>query len=318
MKNRTILWVFLAFVLGFTLPVFSCVGTGLLTLGAINRLAEQPMPTAPGLGDAVAVIRLDGSISSTPPDYFTMRGITPGRVNDLLDQAAANASVKAVVVRVSSPGGSVVASDEIYHALLAFEKPVVIWMGDIAASGGYYISCGGDHVIAHPDTLTGSIGVISQFINAEELMDKIGVDATVITSGPRKDIGSLWREMTDEEKELWEEITDQIYQDFVEVVTEARGLPMEEVRELADGSIYTGHQALELGLVDELGTSDDAIAKAAELGDIEGKPRVIELKPTPTFLEMLYGFQTRSAVPTLEEILSWAGAPAVQFRVAEP
>lgn len=318
MKNRTILWVFLAFVLGFTLPVFSCVGTGLLTLAAINRLAEQPMPAAPGLGDAVGVIRLDGSISSTPPHYFTMRGITPGRVNSLLDQAAANASVKAVVVQVSSPGGSVVASDEIYHALLDFEKPVVIWMGDMAASGGYYISCGGDHLIAHPDTLTGSIGVISQFINAEELMDKIGVDATVITSGPRKDIGSLWREMTDEEKELWEEITDQIYQDFVEVVTEARGLPMEEVRELADGSIYTGHQALELGLVDELGTSDDAVAKAAELGDIEGKPRVIELKPTPTFLEMLYGFQTRSAIPALEEILSWAGAPAVQFRVAEP
>jgi len=318
MKDRTILWIFLAFTLGFALPVCSCAGTGILTLSALGRMAGEPALPTTGLGDAVAVIRLDGAITSGPEDYLTTTGITPDRVADLLKQAAADPAIKAVVVRVNSPGGSVVASDEIYHSFSEFEKPIVIWMGEMAASGGYYIACGGDYIFAHPDTLTGSIGVISQFINVEELLDEIGVDVVVITSGPHKDFGSLFREMTEEEQALWKKITDEIYQGFVELVAQARDMPLEVVRELADGSVYTGRQALELGLVDEVGTPDDAIAKAAELGGIEGEPRVIELKTTPTFLETLYGFQARSAMPTLTEILSWAGMPSLQFRLAGP
>jgi protease-4 len=315
-RDRTILWVFLAFIVGSALPVCSCAGTGLLTLSAMGRMAGESA-TAVGVGDAVAVVRLDGAITSDPEDYFTTLGITPSRVADLLEQAA-NPAIKAIVVRVNSPGGSVVASDEIYHMLHKFDKPVVIWMGDMAASGGYYIACGGDYVFAHPDTLTGSIGVISQFLNVEELMDKIGVDAMVITSGPHKDLGSMFREMSEEERALWEEIIDETYDGFVELVAQARDLPLDDVRELADGSIYTGRQALALGLVDQVGTPDDAIDKAAELGGIEGEPRVVELKPTPTFLETLYGFQARSAMPTLQELLSWAGVPSLQFRQVSP
>jgi len=318
MKDRTVLWIFLAFVLGFALPVCSCAGMGLLTLGALSRMAGEPAPATVGFGDTVAVMRLDGTITSGPQEYFTTQGITPGRVADLLEQADADSSIKAVVVRVNSPGGSVVASDEIYRALLEFEKPVIVWMGEMAASGGYYIACGGDYVFAHPDTLTGSIGVISQFINAEELLDEIGVGVVVITSGPHKDIGSLFREMTEEEQVLWRAITDEIYEGFVEIVAQARDMSLEEVRELADGRIYTGRQALELGLVDEVGTLDDAIAKAAELGGIEGEPRVVELKPTPTFLDMLYGFQGCSTLPTLEEVMGWVGVPSVQFRFVGP
>ncbi len=316
MKDRPILWVFVAFVLGFALPVCSCVGTGLVTLGAFGRMAGEPTSVAT-FGDSVAVIHLDGAITSGSDDYLSTSGITPALVFDLLEQAA-DPAIKAIVVRVNSPGGGVVASNEIYHALLDFGKPVVIWMGDMAASGGYYISCGGDYVFAHPDTLTGSIGVISQFLNAEELMEKIGVDAVVITSGPRKDIGSLYREMTEEEQALWKTIIDEVYDGFVEIVAEARDLPLEDVRELADGRVYTGRQALELGLVDAVGTPDDAIAKAAELGGIEGEPQVIELKPTRTLLDTLYGFQARSAMPTLEEILSLTGAPSLQFRLVGP
>ncbi len=313
MRNRTILWVFLAFVLGFTLPVCSCAGTGLLTLNALGRMVGEPAQTAIGLGDAVAVLYLSGTITSDAEEYLTMQGITPERVTALLKQAA-DPAIKAVVVHINSPGGGVVASDEIYHMLLKFEKPIVVWMSDVAASGGYYIACGGDYVFAHPDTLTGSIGVISQFLNVEELMDKVGVDAVVITSGPRKDIGSPFREMTEEEQALWEGIIDETYEGFVELVAQARDLPLEDVRELADGSIYTGRQALELGLVDEVGTLDDAIAKAAELGGIEGEPRVVKLKPTRTFLDLMYGFQSRSTMPTLEEILGWAGMPSLEFR----
>jgi protease-4 len=318
MKDRTMVWIFLAFVLGFVLPVCSCVGTGLLGMSALSRMAGEPASAGIGGGDAVALIRLNGTITSAPSDYFSWQEITPGRVKDLLEQAAADPAIKAVVVRINSPGGSVVASNEIYHAFQEFEKPIVVWMDEIAASGGYYISCGGDYVFAHPDTLTGSIGVISQFFNVEELLGELGVDVVVITSGPRKDIGSPFREMTEEEQALWADITDEIYEGFAEIVAQARDLPLEEVREIADGSIYTGRQALELDLVDEVGTSDEAVAKAAELGGIEGRPRVIELRPTLTFLDAVYGLQTRSTIPTPEEILSWAGAPSVQFRFMEP
>jgi protease-4 len=317
MKDRTILWVFLAFVVGFALPVCSCVGMGFLTLSAFGRMTGEPASPPIGLGDAVAVLRLDGAIASSAQDAFTVQGITPGRVDDLLEQATASA-VKAIVVRVNSPGGSAVASDQIYRALLDFDRPIVIWMDEMAASGGYYIACGGDYVFAHPDTLTGSIGVISQFLNVEELLDEVGVDVVVITSGPRKDIGSPFREMAEDERALWEGITDEVYEGFVEVVAQARDLPLEEVRELADGRIYTGRQAQALGLVDEVGTLDDAIAKAAELGGIEGEPQVIELRPTLTFFDLMLGFQARSAMPTLEEILGWAGVPSLQYRFVGP
>ena len=315
MKNRAILWVFVAFILGFALPVCSCVGTGFITVGALSQLGQRQLPRSMGTGDAVAVIRLDGSITAGSQDYLSMSGITPARVRSLLDQAAADSSVKAVVVRINSPGGSVVPSDEIYRALRSYDKPVVISMGDTAASGGYYIACGGDYVIAHPDTLTGSIGVISTFLNYEELLDKVGVEAVIITTGPRKDFGSPYREMTEEEKELWREILNQVKEDFVDVVAEARGLPKQEVRDMANGSVFTGQQAKEMGLVDDVGTRQEAIDKAAELGDIAGEPRVIELRSQPTFLEMIYRFQARSLMPTLEQIIGWAGTPSLQFQV---
>jgi protease-4 len=317
MKDKAMLWVFLAFVLGFALPVCSCVGTGAVTLGALGQIGQQPLPGSMGTGDAVAVIQLDGAITSAPADYFTTTGITPERVRSLLDQADANPAVKAVVVRVNSPGGSVVASDEIYNTFRNYEKPIVVAMGDTAASGGFYIACGADYMMAHPDTLTGSIGVISQFFNAEELLDKVGVEPVVITSGEFKDIGSLYRDMTEEERELWRTILDQIYEDFVAVVAEARNLAAEEVREVADGRVFTGQQALEMGLVDEVGTRQAAIDKAAELGEIEGDPRVIELRAQPTFLEMFYSFTNRSPLPTVEEIVGWSGTPSLRYSVPQ-
>jgi protease-4 len=197
-----------------------------------------------------------------------------------------------------------------------FDKPVVVWMDEMAASGGYYIACGADHVVAHPDSLVGSIGVISQFINADELLEEIGVDVVVITTGARKDTGSLFRDMTEEEQAYWQVIIDEVYDEFVDVVAEGRDLPEEMVRELADGRVYTGRQALEEGLVDAVGLPEDAIAKAAELGGIEGEPRVIEIDSIPSLLETLYAYQTRSTTPTFEDILNWAATPSLEFRFA--
>jgi protease-4 len=316
MKERNILWVFLAFTLGFTLPVCACVSTCFLSVASLGLLAEGggPIPTGP----AVAVIRLNGVISSDPADSFSTAGITPGLVDNQLTQAAGDPDVKAVVLRINSPGGSVVASNQIYHMIKDFEKPIVVWMDEMAASGGYYIACGADYVVAHPDSLVGSIGVISQFINADELLDEIGVDVVVITSGPRKDTGSLFRDMTEEEQAYWQSIIDETYDGFVDIVVEGRDLPEETVRELADGNIYTGRQALKDGLVDAVGLPEDAVAKAAELGGIEGEPRVIEIDALPAFLEALYTYQARPATPTFEELVEWAATPSLEFRFAGP
>jgi protease-4 len=312
MKERNILWVFLAFTLGFSLPVCACVSTCFLSVASLGILAEGGGPIA--TGPAVAVIRLDGIITSDPADSFSSAGITPSLVDSQLTQAAGDPDVKAVVLHINSPGGGVVASNQIYHMLKEFEKPVVVWMDEMAASGGYYIACGADYVIAHPDTLTGSIGVISQFINADELLDEIGVDVVVITSGPRKDTGSLFRDMTEEEQAYWQIIIDEVYDEFVGIVAEERDLSEETVRELADGSVYTGRQALESGLVDAVGLPADAVAKAAELGGIEGEPRVIEIDALPSFLQALYTYQAQSTTPTFEEILNWAATPSLEFR----
>ena len=316
-RERSILYIFIAFVLGFTLPLCGCLGTSVVTMIGLGSLAAQEAPMPRVTGPAVAVIRLEGVILSDR-SATSLQAITPKRVKDLLEQAEEDPFVRAVVVRIDSPGGDVVASDEIYRMLLEMEKPVVASMGSVAASGGYYIACGADHIVAHPDSLTGSIGVISQFVNAEGLMEKLGVEVVVIASGPAKDIGSPFREMTEEEQALWRGIIDEVYQDFVTVVAERRGLPMDQVRELADGRVYTGHQALEAGLVDDLGTLEDAIAKAAELGGIEGEPEVIELSPLPSFLDLWMGFQSRLSTLAPEEILGAWGIPSVQYRWAGP
>ena len=303
-KNRTLLWVFIAFILGFTMPVCSCLGISTVTLWQLSELAEVGMPELGfGSGDAVAVIDLSGAIYS----------FTKSDIDNLLEQAASNDDVKAVVMRIDSPGGSVVASDEIYHALLDFEKPIVISMGASAASGGYYVACGGDYIIAHPDTLTGSIGVISQFMVFEELMEKYGVEAEIITSGPNKALGNPYKKMSAEEREIMENIINEAYENFIGIIAKARNLPIEDVRTIADGRIYTGRQAYELGLVDALGRQNDAIEKAAELGGITDDPHIINLEVVPSLMDILYSYQTSQSI-SLKEIIDMAQTPILMFR----
>ncbi|MGD1995287.1 MAG: signal peptide peptidase SppA [Anaerolineae bacterium] len=317
LRERSLLYIFIAFVLGFALPICSCLGLGIATTTALGRMASRGAATLPrATGPAVVVIPLEGLIATQTEAYAET--ITPEQVSELLERAEADSLIQAIVLRIESPGGGVVASNEIYHMIRETEKPVVVSMGSVAASGGYYIACAADHIVANPDTLTGSIGVISQFPNAEELMEKIGVEVVVIASGSAKDIGSPFRDMTEEERAIWERIISETYEAFVAVVAERRDLSPERVRELADGRVYTGRQALETGLVDQLGTLEDAVAKAAELGDIEGKPEVLELEPPPSLYELLTDFQAHSSLPSLEELLDWAAAPSLEYRYVEP
>ncbi len=184
----------------------------------------------------------------------------------------------ALLLRIDSPGGTVGDSQEIYSALMRLREkiPVVASFGNIAASGGVYIGMGAQHIVANPGTITGSIGVILRGNNLERLLDKVGVSFKVIKSGPYKDILAFDRELTDSEKGILQELIDVSYSQFVKTVAQARGLTEETVRGFADGRIFTGEQALELGVVDRLGTEEDARRWAAELANLDPEKAEIE------------------------------------------
>lgn len=184
----------------------------------------------------------------------------------------------ALLLRIDSPGGTVGDSQEIYNALLKLKDkiPVVASFGNISASGGVYIGMGAKHIVANPGTITGSIGVILRGNNLERLLDKVGVSFKVIKSGPYKDILAFDRELTDPEQSILQELIDVSYGQFVRTVAEARGLSEEHVRSFADGRIFTGEQALNLGVVDRLGTEEDARQWAAELADLDPEKTEVE------------------------------------------
>jgi len=170
-------------------------------------------------------------------------------------------------------------SQEIYEEVrkIRGKKVVVASMGALAASGGYYIACGADKIFANPGTITGSIGVIMQFVNVKDLIEKIGVKGFVIKSGSFKDTGSPVREMSPEERKLLQSVIDNVHSQFVNAVAEGRKLPREDVLAIADGRILSGEQAKELGLVDVLGNQEDAVAEAGKMAKIEGEPRVVTI-----------------------------------------
>ena len=189
-------------------------------------------------------------------------------------------NVKCILVRIESPGGGIGASQELYREIRRTieEKPVVASLGGIAASGGYYAASAANRIVANPGTITGSIGVISYFPNLRELLDKLGISATIIKSGRFKDTGNPDREMTQEEKDLLQETMDQAHRQFIRDVARGRKLSEEKVRDVADGRIIMGETAQQLGLVDELGNFEDAVKAAAVLGLIEGEPDLIYAK----------------------------------------
>jgi len=226
--------------------------------------------------EKVLMIDIDGTISSALETGFLVREKSVvARVFERLERAAADPLVKAVILRLDTPGGEVTASDIVYHEVLRFKertgRPVVGLMMSVAASGGYYIASACDAIVAHPSSLTGSIGVISIFPSLESLMSKVGVKVNVIKSGPSKDSGSPFREMTEEDRKLFQVIIDEYYEGFLEVVARGRKgkVPAADLRTIADGRIYTAPQALKLGLIDAIGYFDDAFGKAKDLASLK-------------------------------------------------
>jgi protease IV len=228
--------------------------------------------------------------------------------------------MKAVVVRIDSPGGAVSPSQEIYDELrkLADKKIVVCSMGNLAASGGFYIAMACPHIIAEPGTLTGSIGVISMFPNLKGLADRFNVKMETIKSGKLKDSGSPFRDMTPEDRAYWQSLIDQVYGQFVSAVVEGRDLPEDQVRKIADGRVLTGQQAQELGLIDELGNFNDAVDVAKEKAGLTGEPRLVYPPEERTrFFEELLGGAVHSVADAVRTELhreaKAAGAPGLYY-----
>ena len=234
-----------------------------------------PPPPAPleehqvsGSGkNKILLVDVSGMISSEDKESFYTYPSMIATIKEELTRASRDESVKALVLRINTPGGTVTASDIIHHELKLFKAsrkiPVIASIMDVGASGGYYIASAADRILAHPSTVTGSIGVIMLTVNAHGLLEKVGVEATAITSGPRKDMGSPFRVMTPEERGIFQALIDSFYQRFLSVVQDGRpNLQMEQIKKLADGRIYTGDQAKAAGLVDEIGYLEEAIDAA--------------------------------------------------------
>jgi len=261
----------------------ACAFIGII-LGLLGRGFESPFLGSGNIG----YVEVKGTIRNSR------------KVVEWIDKLSENSSIRAILVRIDSPGGGVAPSQEIYDALKRARekgKPVVASIGSLGASGGYYIACAADKIVADPGSVTGSIGVIMQFPVIRDLLRKLGIDYEVIKSGEFKDIASPLRPMTDKERRLLKEVILDVYSQFVDVVAESRGLPKDSVLKIADGRILSGRQAYELGLVDTLGSQKVALDIARELGGIKGKPRLLKRKKRRIGLfDILFG--------TVDELLT--------------
>ncbi len=273
MKRRTAVAIV---VIASSILVF-----GLFSLVAIFSLAGDSDLSFGGFGDKVAVIDVYGEITSSS-DFIRQ-----------LKKWNKDQSVKAIVVHIDSPGGAVAPSQEMYQEILKVRtegKIVVASFGSVAASGGYYVGCAADKIVANPGTLTGSIGVILSFPTAQKLMEKIGVGWETVKSGELKDVGSFTRPMTPEDERMLKAVVDDTYEQFVEAVAEARNRGREEIYPFADGSIFTGRQAYNIGLVDTLGSFEDAVSIAGEMSGLGPTPDIVrEKKRELNFLDYLTG-----------------------------
>ncbi|MFN3480542.1 MAG: signal peptide peptidase SppA [Thermodesulfovibrionales bacterium] len=253
--------------------------TGLLVLlfflTIIIALIQKNVP----IGEKVALVRIEGPI------------VDSKNAVEEIKNYAKDSSVKAIVLRVDSPGGAVAPSQEIYEEVrkAAGKKTVVVSMGSIAASGGYYISSPATRIFANPGTLTGSIGVIMEIPNIEGLMNKVGIKTDVIKSGRHKDIASVFRGRSKEEREILQAVLDDVHEQFITAVADGRKMIPEDVKKIADGRVFTGRQAQKIGLVDELGNLEDAIKAASKLAGIKGEPEVITKKERFSLIELLRG-----------------------------
>jgi len=291
-RPRSLLTTVLATIGGLTILGFLFIT--LLFIWIVRSVGERPVLSGQGIG----VVEITGMIADVEPYLEMLRGF-----RDATD-------IKAVIVRIDSPGGAVGASQELYEEIRAVdeEKPVVASLASMAASGGYYAALGARHIVANPGTVTGSIGVIMKLPNIGPLLDKIGISTTVIKSGDLKDLSPVTRDITEQERQVLAGVMDDIHTQFITAVSESRGLPLEDVERLADGRIFSGSQAHDLGLVDELGGFERAVERSAEYAKLSGRPEVVY--PQEDRLRLLQKMLREEVSALLSGVLSGGVASA--------
>lgn len=290
-----------------TMTVIGILGTAALLSGCFTiNLPPGPGPLQEkqvgGSGSSkVLMLDLVGMITSSQEHGFYPIPSQVARLKEALLKAADDPDVRALVLRINTPGGTVTASDVLYHELRLFKQkkkiPIIASIMDVGASGGYYVAMGTDKIVAHPSSVTGSLGVIMLTVNANGLLEKIGVQATAITSGPKKDMGSPFRTMTDEERAIFQGVINGLYERFLTVIKEGRrNLTADEIRKLADGRIYSGEQAKAVGLVDSVGYLDDAIELAKKDAGLTDARIVVYQEPGEFRQNIYSNFFGRGAV----------------------
>jgi len=271
-----------------------CVNLGPLMAGRVEAVLVEESPRWFEV-NRIALIDVDGFISSSPGSWIGWSGTTAADVKEKLQRAANDSRVCAVVLRINSPGGEVTASDMIHREILRFKettgKPVVAALMGLAASGGYYVAAASDRIVVAPTSVTGSIGVVMQFVNIEGLFGKIGLRSEVVKSGDKKDIASPMRRMTAEERKILQDINHDLFRRFMDVVRKGRpDMSDADAAAVSDGRILSGEQAVALHLADSVGYLDDAIAQARELAGIRYAD-VILYRPFPHYNTNVYARQ---------------------------
>jgi protease IV len=271
---------------GLILALLVLAGCSVVSIDLTPPVKPLKESTVEGKGrEKVLLIDLAGVLAEEPIFTFESKPQVPllARVREELEKAADDEDVRALVLRINSPGGTVTASDILYHEIQQFKArrkvPVVASILDVGASGGYYVALAADRIVAHPTTVTGSIGVLMLTLNSSGLLEKIGVSANYITSGPHKDMGSPFRNLTPEERAIFQGVIDRLYGRFVSLIVRDRRLDEARVRSFADGRIYTAAEALDLGLVDQVGYLEDAIALARSAAGVPGAKVVTYHRP---------------------------------------
>ena len=288
-KRHPILFAFLSLVV---LTVIIFIASYALTIGTGNW---SLIP-----GNKIALIKIEGVI------------LDSREIIEELKEYNSNESVKAILLRIDSPGGAVAPSQEIYEEVKKIrdegKKKIVTSMGSVAASGGYYIASVSDKIVANPGSITGSIGVIMELANVSGLMKKVGVESVVIKSGKYKDMGSIFRTMTKEERDLLQGVMDDVHDQFIEAVAVGRDIEKEQLIPIADGRVFTGRQAKELGLVDEIGNMQDAIRITADMVGIVGEPSILEKKKRFSIIDII---RNRSLIDWLSAGKSIVGGEGI-------
>lgn len=286
-----ILGVLLILALGFTFLIFSVV-----------RPTGSAEVVTSGSGDKIGVVELKGEIVSAEE---TVRQVKMYREDR---------SIRAILLRIDSPGGGPVASQEMYEEVKKTRdsgKPVVVSMGSLAASGGYYVACGASKIVANRATLTGSIGVVSQILQLQDALAKVGIEVKTIKTGTLKDAGSSTRKMNDVDRKYFQELLDDVLKQFIAVVATERKLDPAAVRALADGRVFTGEQAVSLKLIDTLGTYEDAIKIAASIAGIRGEPALVKERKRRSFWDGVWGGVSDAAASLRQEIVD---RPVISYK----